>query len=82
MTQANYETRKIETAGRYQCITFVDAIIYPQAIVATSDSDHIAQYQMRRALDREFPRHTFVFNDTGGKYTLRADADRFPGDGV
>ena len=82
MTTPNYETRNIEATGRCQCITFVDAIIYPNSIVAISDSDHITQYQMRRTLDREFPRHTFIFNDTGGRYTLRADARRFTDDGV
>ena len=80
MTQANYETRKIESTGRYQCITFVDIVIYPNALVATSDADHITQYQMRRALAGEFPHHSFTFNDTGGKYTLRADAERFADD--
>ncbi len=80
----NYETREIETAGKSECITFVSVIIYPYPypIVAISDSDHITQAQMRRTLDREFPQHTFTFNGNGGKYTLRADAARWPGDGV
>ena len=77
-----YIAREIQTTGRYQCITSVSATVYPHKIVAISDSDHITQYQMRRTLTCEFPQHTFVFNDTGGKYTLRADADRWPGDGV
>ncbi len=78
----NYDTREIETTGRYQCITSVEAIIYPRSIVATSDSDHITPQQMHQALRREFPRHTFTFNGLGGSYTLRADASRFPNDGL
>ncbi len=82
MTQANYENLEIETTGRYQCITTVSATVYPHSIVAISDADHITQHQMRRALVGEFPDHTFIFNNTGGKYTLRADASRFPNDGA
>ncbi len=82
MTQVNYDTKEIDCIGRYQCITSVSITIYPDIIVATSDSDHITEYQMQRALAQEFPRHAFTFNDTGGKYTLRADANRWAGDGV
>ena len=78
----NYETREIETTGKSKCITSVSATVYPNAIVAISDSDHITQYQMRRTLTREFPHHIFVFNNQGGEYTLRADAERFSNDGV
>ena len=78
----NYETRDIQATGRQQCITSISTIVYPRVIVAISDSDHITQYQMRLALNREFPRHSFVFNGNGGKYTLRADAARWVGDGI
>ena len=82
MTQPNYEEREIWTTGRRECITCITVTVYLTAIVALADADQITQYQMRRALDREFPRHAFTFNDTGGKYTLRADANRWIGDGV
>ena len=83
MTQANYEEREIETTGRYQCITNVSATIYPHSIVATAEGEHITERQMERALNREFPRHTFVFTACGGGGDyIRCDADRFPNDGV
>ena len=78
----NYEILEIKTTGRYQCITSVSVNIYPNAIVAISDAEHITQFQMRRALTREFPMHTFIFNKSGGKYTHRADAERFANDGL
>ena len=80
-TTPSYETREIETIGRYQCITSVYATVYPHTIIATGDAEHITQHQMKKMLDREFPRHTFVFN-LYGRDCLRADADRWTGDGV
>ncbi len=77
-----HETREIETTGKSECITSVSVTIYPRCIVALSDADHITQYQMDKALEREFPEHVFYFNAYGGKYTRRADAARFPNDGV
>ena len=77
----NYEILEIETTGRRGCITNVSVIIYPRNIVATSDGEHITECQMEKALDRQFPRHVFYFNEFGGDY-IRADADRFTDDGV
>ena len=77
-----YETREIWTNGRRSGIACVTATIYPHSIVTTADSDHITEYQMERALGREFPRHTFHFNGHGGRHTLRADADRWTNDGI
>ena len=82
MTQPNYETREIWTTGRQQCSINVSVIIYPNTIVATADADHITQHQMRQTLSREFPQHSFIFNNQGGRYTIRADAGRWPFDGV
>ena len=81
MTQPNYEEREIWTTGRRGCDTSVSATIYPHIIVATACPESITERQTEKALNREFPRHTFVFNGFGGHY-IRCDADRFPNDGV
>ena len=81
MTQTNYVTHEIWTTGRRQCDACVTATVYPRIIVATACDESITERQMEKALNRKFPRHTFVFNGLGGHY-IRCDADRWPGDGV
>lgn len=75
------ETRELWTDGRRGCVACISIDIYPHSIVATADPERITQRMMERALDREFPRHTFYPSNKGGDY-LRADADRWTDDGI
>ena len=81
MTQPNYEEREVWIIGRYKCTVCAIATIYPKSIVATAEIERVTVHQMKNALSREFPRHNFYLNADGRGY-LRADAARFPGDGV
>ena len=81
MTQANYETRKIWTNGKQGCATYVYVTVHDHCIAGTGDAKHITARQMERVLNREFPRHSFVFN-LYGHDCLRADADRWAEDGL
>jgi hypothetical protein len=71
-----FEERDIWTNGRRGSPVCIAVTIYPHGIVATAEDEHITRRQMEVALNREFPRHTFVFNDLGGKGYLRADAEK------
>lgn len=77
----NFEEREIWTIGRRGSTACVTATIYLNSIVATACPESVTEHQVEKALNREFPRHTFVFNGFGGHY-IRCDADRFPNDGV
>ena len=77
----NYEEREIWTTGRRGNTACVTATIYPNSIVATACPESITERQTEKALNREFPRHTFVFNGFGGDY-IRCDADRWTDDGL
>lgn len=73
-------SHEIWTSGKQGCVACINMIISRNIIIATSEGKYITQHQMRRALKCEFPQHTFSF----APYThfLRADALRFPDDGV
>lgn len=79
--QPSYETREIWAKGRRSGVACVTATVYEHSIVATADGEHITERQMEKALNREFPRHTFYFNQMGG-CDIRCDANRWTGDGV
>ena len=81
MTQPNYEEREIWISGRYDCIINTNATIYPKSIVVTVEKEHVTVHQVKKALSREFPRHNFYLSDDGRGY-IRADADRWTGDGM
>ena len=60
----------------------VNAIVYPKTIVATGDKESLTQRQMFRALERRFPRHSWVFYGPKSDWYWSATADRFLSDGA
>lgn len=76
----SYEERELWTTGRRGCVACVQVAIYPHSIVATAEPDHITERMMKKALNREFPRHIFYFSNI--EWHHRADADRWTNDGV
>ena len=80
MTERN-EPRKIWTTGRRKCATYIYVTVHPHCIAGTGDAERITPRQMEKALNREFPHHTFVLS-LYGRDSLRADADRWVGDGL
>ncbi len=51
-----YKTQQIWTNGRKDGIACVTAYVYENgAIVASSEPEHITEYQMHKALEGEFP---------------------------
>ncbi len=71
---------EIWTSGKQGCVACINMIISRHTIIATSEGKHITKPQMERALKHEFPQYTFFFSPY--TYFLRADAWRFPSDGV
>jgi len=52
----SYQTQQIWTNGRKSGIACVTAVVYDNgAIVASSEAEHITEFQMHKALEREFP---------------------------
>jgi hypothetical protein len=74
------EERAIHTNGRRGCVACIEIAIYKNTIIASGDDERIPPRMMKRALSKEFPRHSFVFSKDGWVYN-RADADRFEDDG-
>ena len=73
-------SHEIWTSGKQGCVACINTIVSRHIIIATSEGKHITKPQMEKALNREFPQHTFVFSPY--TYFLRADAFRFPNDGL
>ena len=70
----SYEEKEIYARGRYDSNICIEVVIYPKAIVAMAASEHLTQYQMKRALAREFPGYTFSIQEDN--WFMRADAKR------
>ena len=82
MTQSNYETQQIWTTGRRGCVTPVLVLIYPEAILAIVNGERITECQTKKALRREFPRHTFYFDDGHNDNYVHYFAARWTEDGL
>jgi hypothetical protein len=76
------ETRELWTTGRRGCTACVTAVISETSIVAIGDVERLTRNMMKRALSREFPRHTFYLNRPDSEDEIRASADRWTDDGV
>lgn len=74
------QERQIWTTGRRSAVVCITATVYENSIMATTEADKITEHQMSKALGREFPDHTFYAHEENGY--LRADADRWDGDGI
>lgn len=78
----SYVERQVWTKGRRGCVACVTAFVYTTSIVAFADVEHLTRNMMKRALAREFPRHTFYLNRPDSDDEIRASADRWTDDGV
>lgn len=76
--KTSYTEREIWTTGRRGSVVCINVLVYPHSIVATADAQGITERMMEKALNREFPRHTFYWS----AHEMRADADRWVGDGL
>ena len=66
--------KEIWTIGRRQALVCVTAIEYENgAIVASAEDDKITDAQLRRALKREYPHHTFYAHRRDGYIYAQAD---------
>lgn len=72
--------RQIWTKGRRGCNACIEVSLNNLSVIATAESDHITPHQMLRALNKEFPRHTF-YNISDDDH-LRMGADRWTNDGL
>jgi len=62
-----YQTQEIWTSGRKGGIACVIATVYDNgAIVASSEPEQITEYQMHKALEREFPGVEFSMSQGRG----------------
>jgi hypothetical protein len=73
----SYQTQQIWTSGRKDGIACVTAVVYDNgAIVASSEAEHITEFQMHRALEREFPGIEFSVSHGRGDGLLFMEGNR------
>lgn len=67
-------TQQITVIGKREAIVLFEADVYENGtIVAAVETEHVTQAQLRKALRREFPRHTFYAHIEGDQIVAQAD---------
>ena len=76
------EIRLIWTTGRQACVASVQIAISDNYVIAWGDRERLTPNMMKRALNKEFPRHTFIMQRAERDDDIRASADHWTGDGI